>query len=82
VHDTVEFERRGYPAVLVATENFVEEALQQAKLLGMSGLRMAIIPHPLATRPAVEVITLGHQVGADALSLVTSADGGEKTGPA
>lgn len=72
MHDTVELELRGYPAVLVATENFVEESIQQARLLGMSHLRIAIIPHPIATKSLSEATAIGQQVAADSLRLVSA----------
>ncbi len=43
----VELERRGIPTVGVATEPFVDEALEQARVLGMPDYRMVYIPHPV-----------------------------------
>ena len=47
VHDVVRLERRGIPAVAIGTEPFLDEALDQAKALGMPDVRMALIPHPV-----------------------------------
>jgi len=47
VCDLVHLERRGIPAVGIATAPFADEAVQQARLLGMPGCRMAYIPHPV-----------------------------------
>ncbi len=44
----VELERRGIPTAAVATEPFVDEALEQARLLGMPDYRMVFIPHPFS----------------------------------
>jgi hypothetical protein len=41
----VELERRGIPTVAVATEPFVDEALEQARVLGMPDNRMVYVPH-------------------------------------
>jgi hypothetical protein len=43
----VELERRGLPTAAVATEPFVDEALEQARLLGMPDYRMVYVPHPV-----------------------------------
>jgi hypothetical protein len=43
----VELERRGLATAAVATEPFVDEALEQARLLGMPDYRMIYIPHPV-----------------------------------
>jgi hypothetical protein len=43
----VELERHGLPAAGVATEPFVDEALEQARLLGMPDYRMVYVPHPV-----------------------------------
>ena len=63
----VELERRGIATAAVATEPFVDEALEQARLLGMPDYRMVFIPHPvqlltlldlqaLADRAFVEIV--------------------------
>jgi hypothetical protein len=43
----VELERHGLPTAGVATEPFVDEALEQARLLGMPDYRMVYVPHPV-----------------------------------
>jgi hypothetical protein len=43
----VELERRGIPTAAVATEPFVDEALEQARVLGMPDYRMVYVPHPV-----------------------------------
>ena len=45
--DLVHLERRGIPAVGIATAPFADEAVQQARLLGMPDARMLYIPHPV-----------------------------------
>ena len=40
-------EREGIATAAVATEPFVDEALEQAQLLGMPDYRMVFIPHPV-----------------------------------
>jgi hypothetical protein len=49
----VRLERQGVPTAAVATEPFVDEALEQAGALGMPDYRMVYVPHP------VQLLTLG-----------------------
>jgi hypothetical protein len=43
----VRLERLGVPTAAVATEPFVDEALEQARALGMPDYRLVYIPHPV-----------------------------------
>ena len=47
VHDAVRLERRGIPTAVVGTEPFVDEAIEQAAVLGLPQLRMVTVPHPV-----------------------------------
>ena len=47
MREVVELERRGIPTAAVDTEPFVDEALEQARLLGMPDYRMIYVPHPV-----------------------------------
>jgi hypothetical protein len=47
VHDLVRLERRGLATAGVGTEPFIDEALEQARSLGMPDLRMVLVPHPV-----------------------------------
>jgi hypothetical protein len=47
VHDVVRLEERGVPTAAVATQPFVDEALEQARVLGMPDYRMVLIEHPV-----------------------------------
>ena len=54
----VDLERRGIATAAVATEPFVDEALEQARLLGMPDYRMVFIPHPVQLMTAEELRAL------------------------
>jgi hypothetical protein len=43
----VALERLGIPTAALATEPFLDEALEQARLLGMPDYRMVYVPHPV-----------------------------------
>jgi len=47
LHDLVHLERRGIPAVGIATAPFADEAIEQARRLGMRGARVVYVPHPV-----------------------------------
>jgi hypothetical protein len=51
----VELERHGLPTAAVATEPFVDEALEQARLLGMPDYRLVYVPHPVQLLSAEEL---------------------------
>jgi len=51
----VELERLGIATAAVATEPFVDEALEQARLLGMPDYRMVYVPHPVQLLSAGEL---------------------------
>jgi hypothetical protein len=53
--DLVHLEHRGIPAVGVATAPFADEAVQQARLLGMPDCRVVYIPHPVQLLTAGEL---------------------------
>ena len=47
VHDVIRLERRGVASVAVATRPFVDEAVEQAQSLGMPGIAVVYVPHPV-----------------------------------
>ena len=74
----VRLERLGIATAAVATEPFLDEALEQARVLGMPDYRMVYVPHP------VQLLTLEElHAAADAVfeqivaRLVVSADRGD-----
>jgi hypothetical protein len=65
VHDAVRLERRGVPTAVVGTEPFIDEALEQALVLGMPELRIVTVPHPVQLLTAEEVAALADAAFAD-----------------
>jgi len=55
VCDLIHLERRGIPAVGIATAPFADEAIEQARLLAMPGCRMLYIPHPVQLLTGAEL---------------------------
>jgi hypothetical protein len=67
----VRFERRGIPAVGVATEPFADEAIEQARLLGMPDCRVAYIAHPVQLLSAAELAARADAVFPAVLAALT-----------
>jgi hypothetical protein len=65
VHDAVRLERRGIPTAVVGTEPFVDEALEQALVLGMPDLRIVTVPHPVQLLTPEGVAALADAAFAD-----------------
>jgi len=57
VHDTVDLELRGVPAVFVATTEFTEAAERQARALGMNAARV-FVAHPVQDRTRDELLEM------------------------
>ena len=47
MHDTVWFETQGVPAVSIASSEFEDAALTQAKALGLDDARFVLVAHPI-----------------------------------
>lgn len=72
VHDLVRLERRGIPAAGIGTEPFVDEALLQARVLGMPDLRLAFVPHPVQLLTGAELASLAERVFPSVVALLTA----------
>jgi hypothetical protein len=62
VHDLVRLERRGIATAGIGTLPFADEALEQARLLGMPDLRMLLIPHPVQLLDPEELDALADDI--------------------
>jgi hypothetical protein len=51
----VRLERLGIPTAAVATAPFTDEALEQARVLGMPDYRMVFVEHPVQLLSAAEL---------------------------
>jgi hypothetical protein len=56
VHDIVDLESRGVPAVFVASAQFVEAAVAQSESLGFPTVARVFTPHPIQDRTDDEMI--------------------------
>ena len=72
LRDVVEFEGAGRPAVLLASDAFVQAAEDQAGKLGQTELRRAFVAHPIQDRTDDEMRALAREIVDEALAAVTS----------
>jgi hypothetical protein len=73
VHDLVRLERRGIATAGVGTEPFVDEALLQARVLGMPDLRLAFVTHPVQLLSGDELAALAEAAFPRIVALLTGA---------
>jgi hypothetical protein len=74
LHDLVHLERRGIPAVGIATAPFADEAIEQARRLGMPGARMVYIPHPVQLLTDDELNARADTIFPDVLAALTGGE--------
>jgi hypothetical protein len=68
VHDTVDLEARGVPALFVATVEFEDGARAQARALGADPAAV-YVPHPIQDRTDAEMIAIAE----DAIEAIVAA---------
>lgn len=68
----VRLERSGVPTVAIATEPFLDEALEQAQLLGMPDYRMVYIPHPVQLLSVTQLHDLADLAWVEILDRLTT----------
>jgi hypothetical protein len=73
VCDLVHLERRGVPAVGIATAPFADEAIEQARLLAMPACLMVYIAHPVQLLTAAELSARAHAVVPAVVGALTKA---------
>ena len=70
LQDVLELEALGRPAVLVASQAFVDAAARQAELLGQPALARVFVGHPVQDRTDDEVRALARAAVDDVLQAV------------
>jgi hypothetical protein len=73
--DLVHLERRGIPAVGIATAPFADEAVAQARLLGMPSARVVYLPHPVQLLSHAELAGRADAVFPDVIAALTREPG-------
>ena len=72
LRDVVEFEGAGRPAVLIASDAFVQAAEEQSRKLGQPALHRAFVPHPIQDRTDDEMRALAGAIVDEALAALTA----------
>jgi len=72
VRDLVHLEHRGIPAVGVATAPFADEAIEQARLLGMPDCRVVYTGHPVQLLSADELDHRANAILPEVLAALTA----------
>ena len=67
----ISLERLGIPTAAVATEPFLDEALEPARLLGMPDYRMVFVPHPVQLLGRAELDALADAAFAEIVARLT-----------
>ena len=71
LRDVVEFEGAGRPAVLIASDAFVQAAEEQSRKLGQPALHRAFVSHPIQDRTDDEMHALARTIVDEALAALT-----------
>ena len=64
-------ESKGVPSVSVITSTFTKAAQARATSLGMPGVRIVVLPSPLAVRSVEEVQQMAHDYAPEIVGLLT-----------
>ncbi len=72
LRDVLSFEAAGRPAVLVASDVFVQAAAEQAAKLGAPAARRVFVPHPVQDRTDEEMRSMAAAVADELLAALTA----------
>ena len=72
--DAITFEKRGIPAAAVITEPFVATAEAMARLAGMPGYPVAVIPHPVGSLGPADVVARADAIAHKVAELLLGRD--------
>jgi hypothetical protein len=73
VHDIVDLESRGVPAVFVASAQFVDAAIAQSQALGFPTVARVFTPHPIQDRTDDEMIAYADTAIEQIITAITSS---------
>jgi hypothetical protein len=76
VHDAVRLEARGIPTAVVGTAPFLDEALEQSRLLGMPNYPLVLVAHPVQLLTDAELRRLADEAFPDIEQLLTASAAG------
>ncbi len=72
MHDIVDLESRGVPAVFVASAQFVDAAISQSQALGFPTVARVFTPHPIQDRTDAEMIAYADAALEEIIAAITA----------
>ena len=72
MHDIVDLETRGVPAVFVASAQFVDAATAQSTALGFPTVARVFTPHPIQDRTDDEMVAYADAALDEIIAAITS----------
>ena len=73
MHDIVDLEARGVPAVFVASAQFVDAAIAQSQSLGFPTVARVFTPHPIQDRTDDEMVAYADAALDEIVAAITAA---------
>ena len=73
MHDIVDLETRGVPAVFVASAQFVDAAIAQSQSLGFPTVARVFTPHPIQDRTDDEMVAYADAALDEIIAALTAA---------
>ena len=73
MHDIVDLESRGVPAVFVASAQFVDAAIAQSRSLGFPTVARVFTPHPIQDRTDDEMIAYADAAMDEIVAKITAS---------
>jgi hypothetical protein len=73
LHDAIELEKRGIPAALICTEEFIVPAKTMARVCGIPEYPFVVVPHPLSSLDGARVQARARSV-ADQIAAILLLD--------
>lgn len=75
MHDSLQIEGLGIPAVPVATHEFMTAARAQAAALGRAGYDAVYVPHPIQDQTPAEITARADAVISEIVARLTDSSG-------
>jgi hypothetical protein len=75
IRDAVELEFMGVPTAVIVSEWFEPLGHMEADSLGLPDMPLLVVPHPIANRPAEELIEIGRRLADRAIAGLTTGGG-------
>ena len=72
MHDIVDLEARGVPAVFVASAQFIDAAIAQSQALGFPTVARVFTPHPIQDRTDEEMVSYADDALTEIIASITA----------